>query len=280
VADGENTINPGCVTGHAGIRGMINTALERCLATMEKDRTKPRTTHPLSAFELGWIAFLQTLEDLENGSGVSSTLLEDTWERAERLASFSMTSTRVAKDLEELTRKIKPAKIEHISPTVLSELELDTARFVLSGLLKKCIEQLYQSSDEARKGPTFPSTHQPAGTWSDVLDLQDNALPHVQLRPHILTSHIRVWAFVKFVVHLASKETKGLSEQTKQLVQMLKTSVDTSNDTRAILGREHGNVFGIWDMAPEGTESEMLGWGLYSFGSYFNHGMFLSSCTT
>ncbi|KXN89179.1 putative lysine methyltransferase SET6 [Leucoagaricus sp. SymC.cos] len=252
--------------GHAGVRGIINVALERCLTSMEKDKSKPRTAVPPSGLELGWIAFLQSLEDPDSGLDVSPSFLADAWERAERLSSVSRSSTPLAKDIAAIPKRIR-MKVEPVSPTVLSELELDTSRFVLGGLLKKCIEEFSQSSRESRS----PSISQPTGRWSDVLDLQDNALPHVQLKPYILASHIRIWAFIKFVVHLALKESKSLSEQTKRLLQILKTSVDSPADTRAILGREHGNVFGIWDMAPEGVDSEMLGWGLYSFGSYFNH---------
>ncbi len=53
----------------------------------------------------------------------------------------------------------------------------------------------------------------------------------------------------------------------------LRTYVEKSEFIRAVLGRDHGNVFGIWDMAIQG-DSEMLGWGMYVQGSYFNHGEF------
>jgi SET and MYND domain-containing protein len=57
-------------------------------------------------------------------------------------------------------------------------------------------------------------------------------------------------------------------------IEKLRRFLSTPTLTRAILGRDHGNVFGIWDTAPSDQGSEMLGWGAYVFGSYFNHGMF------
>ncbi|KAF9447360.1 SET domain-containing protein [Macrolepiota fuliginosa MF-IS2] len=254
-------------TGHAGVRGLVNAALERCLTTMEKGKTRPRTTPASNGIELGWVSFLQTLEDLESGDDISPTFLEDTWERAEQLSSFSRSSTPTVKDVVRISGR-ENAKMVPLSPTILSEFELDTARFVLSGLLRRCISLSHTATSLANE--TSISTNS-AGAWLDVLDLQDNTLLHVQSKPHILASNVRVWAFIKFVVHSASTEVRSLSEKTKHLVQVLKKSVDSPHDTRAILGREHGNVFGIWDMAPEGVDSEMLGWGLYPFGSYFNH---------
>lgn len=265
ISDGEDTSLVDNI-GHAGVRGVVNAALERCLATMEKDKTKSRTMPTPNGIELEWGAFLQSLEDRESGSDISSTVLDGIWERAERLSSLSGSSTPTVKDVP--TNGKGKAKAIPLSPAVLSEFELDTARFVLTGLLRKCIEEFSGLCTPVCSG----------GTWSDVLDLQDNTVAHIQSKPHILSSNIRVWAFIKFVVHSASRDTKNLSEQTKYLVQMLKKSADTPQETRAILGREHGNVFGIWDMAPEGVDSEMLGWGLYPFGSYFNHGLSLYLC--
>lgn len=271
ISDGEGMTSLEDHPHHAGVRGIINAVLERCLTTMAKDRTKPRTIQTPGGIELGWVAFLQSLEDLDSTTDISSSFLEDAWERAEKLSSFSRSSTPVA--TISSSRKSN-TKLIPISPAMLTEFELDTARFVLAGLLKKCIEEFSQTSTSTR---TPASSTYSSGTWSDVLDLQDNALTHIQAKPHILATHVRVWIFIKFVVHSAVRETKNLSEQTKQLVHLLKKSVDTPYDTRAILGREHGNVFGIWDLAPEGVDSEMLGWGLYSFGSYFNHGMSCAS---
>ncbi|XP_006456201.1 hypothetical protein AGABI2DRAFT_211045 [Agaricus bisporus var. bisporus H97] len=203
---------------HAGVRGILNATLERCLMTMEKDKAKSRTR---SGVELGWAAFL-------------------------------------------LDSKVIP-----IFPTMLTEFELDTARFVLAGLLKKCTDDFSQKESTGTR--RINCTTYPSGDWADVLDLQDNALEHIQAKPYMLASQIRIWVFIRFVVYSILRESKRLSDRTRHLVYLLKKSVDTPLETRVLLGREHGNVFGIWDMALEEMNSEMLGWGLYSFGSYFNH---------
>jgi len=255
-------------TSHAGIRGLINSSLERCITTMAKGRTKPKNLSPLHEIEFRWIVFLQDLEGL-NPNIISSTFVEDTWKRAERLASFFWASTPLANE-QCLLNKTKPPKVGYISPIMLSELELDTASFILSCLVKKCIEESSKTTSRIHEGQ--PPQYS-AGTWSDVLDLQDNSLPQIQMEPYMLASHIRIWSFIRFVVYSALRDAKCLSDRTKDLVQSLKKSVDTPKDTQAILGRESGNVFGLWDRAPEGEDHEMLGWGLYSFGSYFNHGM-------
>ncbi|KAK0234999.1 hypothetical protein EDD85DRAFT_841399 [Armillaria nabsnona] len=39
---------------------------------------------------------------------------------------------------------------------------------------------------------------------------------------------------------------------------------------RAILARDQGNVFGLYDMSTSG-DSEMLGFAMYIWGSYFDH---------
>lgn len=279
IADGEKTTN----MEHGGVRGVVNAALERCLASMGKDKSKLRITPQSSEIELEWMSFLQSLEDLECGRDMSSAFLDDAWNRAERLSSFSRSSTPTIPTAKNPVSTRRSEKGETgralLSPTLLSEFEVDTARFVLAGLLRKCIEDFTQSQMRPSEsepipgnGPTTPGVDYPCGSWSDVLDLQDSTLLHIQSKPHILASSVRIWAFNKFIVHSALRDTKHLSEQTNTLGKLFKEAVDVPRDTRVILGREHGNVFGIWDTAPEGVDSEMLGWGLYSLGSYFNHG--------
>lgn len=272
LADGEDTMDSGHVTSHAGIRGLINSSLERCITAMAKSRTKSRNLSPLHEIEFRWIVFLQDLEGL-NPNRISSNFVEDTWKRAEQLASFLWASKPFANE-QSLSNKTRPPKVGHIFPIILSELELDTASFILSCLVKKCIEESSRMTSRAYEG----RPHYSVGTWSDVLDLQDNSLPQIRMEPYMLASHIRIWAFIKFVVYSALRDAKCLSDRTKDLVQSLKKSVDTPKDTQAILGRESGNVFGLWDSAPEGEDNEMLGWGLYPLGSYFNHGMSTRIC--
>lgn len=257
---------------HAGVRGILNATLERCLMTMEKDKAKSRTR---SGVELGWAAFLLSLEDLDPTTKISLTFLDTTWEQAEKLSSISSSSTPISKNIiipnNNNNNNKSDSKVVPIFPTMLTEFELDTARFVLAGLLKKCTDDFSQKESTGTR--RINCTTYPSGDWADVLDLQDNALEHIQAKPYMLASQIRIWVFIRFVVYSILRESKRLSDRTRHLVYLLKKSVDTPLETRALLGREHGNVFGIWDMALEEMNSEMLGWGLYSFGSYFNHGM-------
>lgn len=125
--------------------------------------------------------------------------------------------------------------------------ELDSVRFVLSAILTRYIE------DTSR--PKLPETF----TWSELLQLQNNELVHLRTHPHILPSYLRIYAFVRRVV---------------SPFPMLKHYVDISDTVRAVLVRDPGNVFGMWDMSTSG-DSEMLGWCMYISASYFNHGEFL-----
>jgi SET and MYND domain-containing protein len=257
---------------HAGVRGVVNAVLERCLKTMEKDKGKPRTLPARNGVELGWAAFLQSLEDLDSTTNISLIFLDNAWEQAERLSSVSSSSKPISTDILISNNRKSGSKSAPVYPTMLTEFELDTVRFVLAGLLNKCIDEYSHRDGKGKDAPRDCAAH-PSGDWTDVLDLQDNTLAHIQAKPYMLASQVRVWVFIKFVVHSILRESGHLRDRTRQLVLLLKKSVDTPHETRALLGREHGNVFGIWDMAPEGTDSEMLGWGLYSLGSYFNHGM-------
>ncbi|EDR09913.1 uncharacterized protein LACBIDRAFT_248400 [Laccaria bicolor S238N-H82] len=127
---------------------------------------------------------------------------------------------------------------------VMSEFEMDTVRFVLNGLITRAIQEISPSTSSAAT----------AGVWDDLLSLQDNEYALIRSKPYILASRIRIYGFIKRFVQLARSEL-----------------VSTPETVRAILARDHGNVFGIWDTAPDDEESEMLGWGLYVSGSYFNH---------
>jgi hypothetical protein len=131
----------------------------------------------------------------------------------------------------------------------LDELELDTARFVVSGIVRRYLEDTMHSNGPLR--------------WSALLELQNNELLHIRSRPYMLDSHLRIYGFLR-----------------KAMIPILMPYVNTSETVRAILSRDQGNVFGLWDMSTEG-ESEMLGWAMYVSGSYFNHGQSqpLSSAT-
>ena len=150
----------------------------------------------------------------------------------------------------------------------MSEFELDTVRFVLNGLITRAIQEVSPLTSSAAT----------AGVWADLLALQDNEYALIRSKPHILASHIRIYGFIRQFVHLARSvwKTKEVGVGYESAFQVLWRLVSTSETVRAILARDHGNVFGIWDTAPDDEESEMLGWGLYVSGSYFNHGTSIS----
>ncbi|KAF9456320.1 hypothetical protein BDZ94DRAFT_404956 [Collybia nuda] len=122
----------------------------------------------------------------------------------------------------------------------LDEMELDSVRFVVSAIVRRYFED------------TTPLAHNTL-SWSELLQLQDNEIMHIRSRPYMLDSHMRIYGFL-----------------CKVMLPILQPYVQSSEMVRAILGRDQGNVFGLWDMSTEG-DSEMLGWSMYVSGSYFNH---------
>ncbi|KAL0575427.1 Histone-lysine N-methyltransferase set-6 [Marasmius crinis-equi] len=125
----------------------------------------------------------------------------------------------------------------------LNDLELDMVRFLASAIINRYNEDV--------PTPSFREYHALSGSWSQFMELQDNELDHVRAKPHILDSHLRVYAFLR-----------------KAIVPVLKPYVETADTVRHILGRDQGNVFGLYEMT---GDSEMLGYALYVSGSYFNH---------
>ncbi|KAF9002566.1 hypothetical protein BDQ17DRAFT_1357095 [Cyathus striatus] len=140
---------------------------------------------------------------------------------------------------------------------------LDT--LISEGATSEIIEKAWTLAEQvyAKVGPEETSTDAAAlngaqsypprvstGTWTDMLNLQLNEETLIHKQPAMLTTHIRVYGFLR------------------QVIANLPLYM-TSAAVRALLGRDHGNVFGIWDNGAE--ENEMLGWGMYVFGSYFNH---------
>ncbi|KAF4609886.1 hypothetical protein D9613_010691 [Agrocybe pediades] len=221
--------------------GEINGAFERMLLQMGKD-VKP-TVDPL--------------EDI-TAADVTAEFIEKTWLAAEQ-------SPPGRGWTEEL-----------------SEYELDTARFVLDGLVHKVMEEA---------NPAFPSLDRvvvgaegycvSAGRWADLMELQDNELAMIKVKPYTLASRIRLYRFLRHLVaSLATRKNvmrsgsatpEGTSMPLIRIADRLKSVLSTSLAARALMARDHGNVFGIWDMASEEEGSEMLGWAAYVSGSYFNH---------
>ncbi|KAK7049855.1 Histone-lysine N-methyltransferase set-6 [Paramarasmius palmivorus] len=125
----------------------------------------------------------------------------------------------------------------------LSDLELDMVRFLASAIINRYIE------DTIHPAPGDSSIA--GGTWTQCMELQDNELVYVRSKPHILESHLRVYAFLR-----------------KAIIPVLRPYVKTANTVRAVLGRDQGNAFGLYELT---GDSEMLGYALYLSGSYFNH---------
>jgi hypothetical protein len=161
----------------------------------------------------------------------------------------------------------------------LNEFEIDTARFILEGLIRKIIEELNPSApildrvDEGASGYRVG-----AGRWADFMALQDNEIPFIQSKPYMLVSQIRIYRFLRNLAYTLFKPQRSRDKGEGLLVQIaerLRDYLSSPDYVRALLGRDPGNVFGIWDMATD-EGSEMLGWGAFVFASYFNHRMCFS----
>ncbi len=168
----------------------------------------------------------------------------------------------------------------------LNEFELDTARFILDGLASKVVEDVYLSEQFTPHNTSNTATRGP-GRWPDFLDLQNNELAYIRQNPYILASHVRIYRFLRELVSVyfsslaLKKSHQPICFQTdinhlvslrSNATKVLMDHLSTSSFVRALLGRDPGNVFGIWEMTPDDQDSEMFGWGAYIFGSYFNHG--------
>jgi SET and MYND domain-containing protein len=235
----------------------INGAFERLVSQMGKSGKqvpKPR----------GKIAPASALAYLEDASTMDLTLeyVDRAWKLAEEVSAEENNQERNKKWTE-----------------VLNELEMDTARFVLDGLVRKAVEDLNPSLsilDGVTEGPGY---RMGAGRWTNLLELQDNEVALEHSKPYMLASSIRVYRFLRHLAASLSKQPARGKPQVQEpqfpliyLTDQLRTSLANSSAARSLMGRDHGNTFGIWDMSSDDEGSEMLGWGAYVFGSYFNHG--------
>lgn len=166
----------------------------------------------------------------------------------------------------------------------LNELEIDSAKYVLDGLIRKSIEETNPMAPMLIRRDDGSSTHcLSGGQWRDYLDLQDNELPLVKSKPYMLASRIRIYRFLRHLsTSLFGSKKQGRSNNgftASRLVgpigENLRKSLSTPVATRALMARDYGNVFGIWDMTAEDEGSEMLGWAAYIHASYFNHREYL-----
>ncbi|PPQ81308.1 hypothetical protein CVT26_015195 [Gymnopilus dilepis] len=243
----------------AGWRLEIIGALERLVAQMARVETQ------MNAHKAGpkngvsnSLAFLRNIEP----SDITPELIDHAWALAEELST-------------EECRKRAPWT------DVLTEFELDTAQFVLDGLVRRAVQNVtgrtpetFSVDAEALSGEEV--YHLGVGTWSDFMQLQDSELPLTKSKPYLLASRILVYRFLKYLLATLPSQAKSTKTETPRrgppvLTDILSKSLATSTHARAIMARDYGNVFGIWDNAKQEEGSEMLGWGAYTFGSYFNH---------
>ncbi|KAI6041511.1 SET domain-containing protein [Pisolithus marmoratus] len=127
----------------------------------------------------------------------------------------------------------------------LEDVELDIARLLVSAIVHRHVSG--RPSDIAVID--FDPHRNDIVSWSHFLHLQNNELANVRERWHILSSHLRIYAFL-------------CNTLPKHLLQHIPTTV------RDLLARDTGNSFGIWD---GDRRDEMLGWGIWISASYFNH---------
>ncbi|KAG7095251.1 hypothetical protein E1B28_006024 [Marasmius oreades] len=125
----------------------------------------------------------------------------------------------------------------------LSDLELDMVRFLTTAMINRYVEDVYQPSPQ--------DYHALSGNWTGLMKLQNNELDYVRSKPHILASHLRVYAFMRSAV-----------------IPILRPYVETTDMIRQLLGRDQGNSFGLYEVL---DDNEMFGYAIYISGSYFNH---------
>ena len=237
----------------------INSALEKSVAQIRKGGKIYNATSSPSR-----LAFLDDLL----GENVTPEFIDQAWNLAQEVS------------FEESKQGARTPWTEE-----LSEIEQDTVRFILDALMRKVIDD--SKSISTHQPLDVPHTHVGIGLWSDFLDLQDNGLVLLQSKPYLLESQLLSYRFLRhFVMTLQSHSIYSRKKSQMGLrtldvgynihpIERLRSFLSTPTLTRAILGREYGNVFGIWDTSSSDQGSEMLGWGAYVFGSYFNHGKFI-----
>ncbi|KIY44329.1 SET domain-containing protein [Fistulina hepatica ATCC 64428] len=135
------------------------------------------------------------------------------------------------------------------------DMEMEIVYYVLSALIRHHAESVCSSVPlpADRAIPSLTGTcHE---TWESMLQLQDNELSHLRVRPDIFAVHTHVFVFLRSAL---------------QDIPELNVYFRTPNLVRVLLARDHGNSFGLFDTATQGY-NEMFGWAMYPMGSYFNH---------
>ncbi|CAG8525034.1 7277_t:CDS:2 [Acaulospora colombiana] len=170
------------------------------------------------AFEQGLKATGGDTPRSEN-SPCSLTEIEDTWERALKEGKKVLT-----------TRQTKPHSVLKTS-RMPPEVDLDDARFILSGLIS------FSKSQESLR---------------QVLRLNPSMKPYTSSR-NTLRAHVAIYHYLLSVLPLASPILP----------------LTTPSNIIALITRDEGNTFGIWDQTLAGHE--LFAYCLYPIASYFNH---------
>jgi hypothetical protein len=222
----------------SGLMGKIYEAIERAARGMNGatgGKKKPATTEDMSS-----------LSEKVLKQGLSKEIIDSAWTEAEN-------------------RYGRP----HFRIPILDDFELEVAKFLVSALVRRYSERDSQDTD-TYEGPT----------WEEFMQLQDNELPHIRSRPLILDCHIRIYGFLVNVLSKISSSLLNVSEAAvtneleliKAVGILRKEYLADSAMVRAILAREAGNTFGLWEKKGSEGGREMFGWGSYVSASFFNHG--------
>ena len=126
--------------------------------------------------------------------------------------------------------------------TFLESEELDVARFVASALAQHHIYSSQSSYDDP------------------ILSLQANELQNIIERPYILPTYLQVYRFLR----------SALSSIPEMMTYFGGGEIGGYNWVRALLSRDIGNSFGIWEEVDKG-ERDLFGWGIWVDASFFNH---------
>ncbi|KAJ4474284.1 hypothetical protein J3R30DRAFT_3507301, partial [Lentinula aciculospora] len=175
--------------------------------------------------------------------GLERTMKKQFARESENVLSSVSIATFTMAEITSAWKTAEGTSINAVLKEPLDELELDTARFLASAIIRRHLEITYPSSNELT-----------AGSWSHVLELQDNELTYTQARPYALASHLGVYLFLRNALWFS--------------VPILRPYLQTSEIVRALLARDQGNAFGLFEVV---GDSEMLGYAIFSSGSYFNH---------
>ncbi|KIK57317.1 hypothetical protein GYMLUDRAFT_46190 [Collybiopsis luxurians FD-317 M1] len=162
--------------------------------------------------------------------------------------SFGEKKVLTKEEIDSAWKRVEESSVKTLpNDLILDELELDTARFLVSAIVRRHIEDNHSFL-------LPPNAISPAGTWSDLSELQDNELVYIQSQTYRLPSRTRIYLFLRNALWFT--------------VPALRFYLEKSDTIRAILARDEGNSFGLYEID---GDSEMFGYAIYCSGSYFNH---------